>query len=54
MTISVIQYDLQMNFIKEWPSMTEASKSLKIHVSNISRVCVGHHKSTHGFIFKFK
>lgn len=35
-SIPVLQYDLEGNFIKEWPSMAEASRNLKIGVTTIS------------------
>lgn len=49
----VLQYDLDMNFIREWESIKEASYNLKIHQSNISRACIKS-KISHGFIWKFK
>lgn len=53
---TVIQYDLDMNFIKEWCSATEAGKYLKILSQNISTCCVGKgkQKTAGGFIWKFK
>ena len=52
-TKKIVQYDLQMNKIKEFNSQMEASKELKIHNSNISSCCRGKVKSAGGFIFKF-
>lgn len=40
-------------FIKEWNSILSASKELKIHFSNISRVCNGKRKRAGGYIWKF-
>jgi len=40
-----------MNKIKEFKSIIEASKELKI--SNISKCCLGKLKTSGGFIFKF-
>ena len=42
---SVIQYDLQGNFIKEWGSVTGAGKKLKIDCSSISGCCKGKRKT---------
>lgn len=50
----VIQYDLQGNLIKEYECIRQASDELKIHTSDISRVCKGIYKQTHKYIFKYK
>jgi group I intron endonuclease len=50
----IIQYDLKKNFIKEWNSITEASISLNIDHSAISKCCRNIYKTTNGFIFKYK
>ena len=42
-----------MNKIKEFKSLTEASKELKINCSNIGRCCNNKLKTAGGFIFKF-
>jgi hypothetical protein len=52
-TKKIIQYDLQMNKIKEFNSQVEASKELKINNSNISSCCKEKQKTAGGFIFKF-
>ena len=36
---SILQFDLDFNFIKEWPSMSEIERELGYKVSNISRCC---------------
>jgi len=48
---SVIQYDLQGNFIKEWISITEAQSKLKIF--NISHCCSGRYKTVGGYFWKY-
>ena len=48
----VIQYDLKMNKIKEWASLTEAEKTLGI--TNIGRCANLRRKSVGGFIWRFK
>lgn len=49
---SILQYDLEGNFIKEWNSILEAQTQLKI--SKISGACRGTNKSIGGFIWRFK
>ena len=51
---SVLQYDLNMNLIKEWNDITQASKELNIYNSNISTCCKGKLKTTGGYIWKYK
>lgn len=48
----VLQYDLNENFIKEWPSAKEAYRQLKI--SHITACCREERKSAGGFIWKYK
>ena len=50
----VEQYDLQDNFIKEWPSGREAYRQLGIHYGSISLCCLGKTKTAGGYIWKFK
>jgi group I intron endonuclease len=51
---SVLQYDLDGNFIAEYESAREAERITGIGFKMISRVCNGDRPYTHGFIFKFK
>lgn len=51
---SVLQYDLENNFIREYVSCTEASKQTGTHRSKISLVASGNRKTAGGFIWKFK
>lgn len=47
------QYDLEGNFLKEFPSARMAARELNLDSSTISKVCRGKNK-THGrFIFKY-
>lgn len=46
-------YDLSNNFIKEYDSLTDASKQFKT-ISNISLCCKGRYKQAYGYIWKFK
>lgn len=49
---TIIQYNLQKNYIKTWDSIAEAKRSLKIH--SISECCSGKRKSAGGFVWKYK
>ena len=52
---SIIQYDLEGNFIKEWISAREASRQLNIKNTDISSCCKnGRNRTAGGFIWKFK
>lgn len=50
----VIQLSLDNKFIKEWDSITEASKVLGCNKSLIMRVCQGKQKTAKGFHWKYK
>lgn len=50
----VKQYDLQGNLIKQWESVTEATKALKIQSSHISECCNGKRKTTKNFIWRYE
>jgi hypothetical protein len=52
-TRKITQYDLQMNKIKDFNSIIEASKELKIGKSNIRGVLTNYRKTAGGFIFKY-
>lgn len=47
----IIQYDLIMNFIKEWPSLMETKKYMN---GDIQACCSGKQKTAGGFIWKYK
>lgn len=47
------QYDLQGNFIKTWPSITECCKTLNIQSSCIYRILKGTQTKTREFTFKY-
>lgn len=47
----VQQYDMNMNLIKEWPSITDAEETLSI--SGIGKVAKGTRRSCGGFIWRF-
>lgn len=48
----VVQYDLNMNFIAEYPSIKEAEKALGIR--HICDVCLGRYKQSSGYIWRYK
>jgi hypothetical protein len=52
-TRKIIQYDLEMNKIKDFNSIIEASQELNIGKSNISGVLNNNRKTAGGFIFKY-
>jgi len=49
----VLQYDLEMNFIKEWKDLFSI-KEEGFNSKLISQCCRGRYKNSHGFIWKFK
>ena len=47
----ILQYDLEGNFIKEWPSISEATRYVKGDVAS----CLSkRQKTAGGYIWKFK
>lgn len=54
LSIPIIQYDLQGNIIKEFPSMREVVRQLHIGMDTIRDCCKGNIKNVKGFIFKYK
>ena len=50
----ILQYDLQNNFIKEFPSVSEASRELCKPQANISRCANGFKNQAYGYKWKFK
>lgn len=51
--ITIIQYDLQGNYIKQWDTISDASKSLSIPTTNISKCCKGQINTINNFIFLY-
>jgi hypothetical protein len=49
----IIQYDLEMNELKKFDKILDASKELNISLSCIKDVLKGKQKSSKGFIFKY-
>lgn len=52
--IPIYQYDLEGNFIREWKSAQEASRSLKIDGTGITGVLRGEHSYSKGYMFRYK
>ena len=50
----VLQYDMRGRLIKEWESMMDIQRELKIRNSLISACCKGLYKQTHNYIWKYK
>lgn len=50
----IVQYDLEMNFIKEWDCARYAAKELDLIATNITQCCKGKAKTTGGFKWKYK
>lgn len=52
----ILQYDLNRTFIKEFISISEASRILKLQTTNISKVCNERYgyKTCGGYIWKYK
>lgn len=53
-TKSIIQYTKENKFIRNWDSIKDASSSLKIDRSSISRCCYGEAKTAGGFKWQYK
>ena len=49
----ILQFTKSGKFIKEWPSIREASKQLKINRGNICGCCNGIRKSAGGYVWKY-
>jgi hypothetical protein len=50
----ILQYDMEGNFIKEWPGCIEVARETNFRSCQISNCCNGRIKSSHGFIWKYK
>lgn len=49
----VLQFDLEGNLVKEWPSACEVQRQTGCSQTCISACCRGKIKTSHGFIWKF-
>ena len=50
----VLQYDTNMNFLKEWDDTNCIFKELGMNRSAIRNCCLGNSKTSQGFIWKYK
>lgn len=53
-TKKVLQYTIEGEFVKEWPSIVEIQRELGVCGQNISSCCRGKVKTIKGFIWKYK
>lgn len=53
-SIPVLQYDLQGNFIKEFPSRNEVERELGFARQHIGDCCTGKLKTSYNFIWRYK
>lgn len=54
MGVVILQYDLNLNLINEYKTITEASQNTNIRLSNIQQVCKNKRKTAGGYIWKYK
>lgn len=52
-SVPVQCFDMEMNFIKEYPSAVVASKEVNIYRSSINKVCRFREKSAGGYIWRY-
>ena len=53
-SIPVLQFSKDGTFIKDWPSISEASRKLGIARTHICACCKGRIKSSGGYVWKYK
>lgn len=51
---SILQYDIQGNLVKEWPSGSEVHRQTGWSRGNIWKCCLGKCKTAYGFIWRYK
>ena len=51
---TVLQFDKNGNFIKDWPSINEAARITNMSAGAIVKCCKGRQKTYKGFIWKYK
>ena len=52
-SVKINQYDREMNFIKQWNSMKDIERDLKIRVGNIWTCCNGRKKTAGNYIWRY-
>ena len=53
-SIPILQFTKSGEFIKEWPSLSEAYRQLGIAPTNICKCLKGRYKSAGGFVWRYK
>ena len=53
-TRTVCQYDKQMQFIKEWHSLSDVGRELNINPSNIVECCIGKRRTAGSYMWRYK
>ena len=51
---TILQFDLNEKFIKEWPSLQEIQRKTNYSYSNVISCCRGKYKQAYGFIWRYK
>lgn len=54
LSIPILQYDMEGNFIREWKSSKEAGEVLRVASSLITKVCKFQNNCCRNFIFRYK
>ncbi len=54
LSIAILQYNIDNEFIQEWCSISEVGRKLKIKSGNICKVLKGKRNSAGGYIWKYK
>ena len=49
----VVQYTIDGEFVKEWPSMQEVERQTGYQHQSIGKCCMGKYKTSHNFIWKY-
>ena len=50
----VLQYDLEGNFIREFPSLMEVKRQFGYDIRHISKCCLGKQKTSCGYLWRYK
>ena len=53
-SIPILQFTKDGELVKEWPSLSEASRRLRIPKSSICAYLKGHSKTAGGFVWRYK
>lgn len=48
----VVQYDLDGNFVRSWPSIAQVERDTGFSNKNISACCLGKRKTAYGYVWK--